>query len=82
MLILFYYHYYYYLAFILFVLSSESQSDGDFLWSPLFVWYESPPEPQLLKLQQCPGKDEGVWGGEGLGMMPREWLMTMRVLEV
>ena len=42
--------YNFYLAFILFVTSSESPSDGDFLGSLLFVWYESPPEPQLLKL--------------------------------
>ena len=35
----------FYLAFILFVMSSESPSDGDFLGSLLFVWYESPPEP-------------------------------------
>ena len=53
----------FYLAFILFVMSSESPSDGDFLGSLLFVWYKSPPEPQLLKLLQRSGKDEGVWGG-------------------
>ena len=51
------------LAFILFVTSSESPSDGDVLGSLLFVWYESPPVPRLLKLLQRPGKDEGVWGG-------------------
>ena len=44
--------YNFYFAFILFVTSSESPSDGDFLGSLLSVWYESPPEPQLLKLIQ------------------------------
>ena len=44
--------YNFYLAFILFVTSSESPSDGDFLGSLLSVWYESPTEPQLLKLIQ------------------------------
>ena len=67
----------FYLAFILFVTSSESPSDCDFLGSLLFVWYDSPPEPRLLKLLQRPGKDESV-----AGMMPGEWLMTMRVCGV
>ena len=71
--------YIFYSAFILSVRSLESPSDGDFFGSLLLVWYESPPEPQLLKLLQHPGKDEGVWGG---GMMPREWLMTMRMCGV
>ena len=53
----------FYLAFILFVTSSELPSDGDFLGSLLFVWYESPPEPWLLKLLQRPGKDDRVWWG-------------------
>ena len=57
-------------------MSSESPSDGNFLRSLLLFWYESPPKPQLLKLLKRLGKDEGVWGG---GMMPREWLTTMRV---
>ena len=70
----------FYLAFILLVTSSESPSDGDLLGSLLFIWYESPPEPQFLKLLQRPRKDEGVWGVGG--MMPREWLMTMRVCGV
>ena len=55
--------YIFYLVFILFVKSSESPSDGDFLGSLLHVWYESSPEPRLLKLLQRSGKDEGVWGG-------------------
>ena len=42
----------FYLAFILFVTSSELPSDGNFFGSLLSVWYESPPEPQLLKLIQ------------------------------
>ena len=70
----------FYLAFILFVKSSESPSDGDFFGSLLFVWYESLPEPQLLKLLQRPGKDEEVWGVGG--MIPSGWLMTMRVCGV
>ena len=53
----------FHLAFILFLMSSESPSDGDFLGLLLFVWYESPPEPQLLKLPQRPGKDDRVWQG-------------------
>ena len=53
----------FYLAFILFVMSSESPSDGDFLGSLLFVWYKSPPEPRLLKLLQRPGKYDRVWWG-------------------
>ena len=48
----------FYLAFILFVTSSESPNDGDFLGLLLLVWYESPPKPQLLKLLQRPGKDD------------------------
>ena len=35
----------FYLAFILFVTSSESPINCDFLESLLSVWYESPPEP-------------------------------------
>ena len=70
----------FYLAFILFVKSSESPSDGDFFGSLLFVWYESLPEPQLLKLLQRSGKDEEVWGVGG--MIPSGWLMTMRVCGV
>ena len=54
--------YIFYSAFILSVRSSESPSDGDFLGSLLFVWYESPPETQSLKLLQRLGKEEGVWG--------------------
>ena len=54
--------YNFYLAFILFVTSSESPSDGDFLGSLLSVWYESPPETLSLKLLQRLGKVEGVWG--------------------
>ena len=61
--------YIFYLAFILFVKSSESPSDGDFLGPLLFIWYESPPEPQLLKLLQRSGKDEGVWGDDTEGMV-------------
>ena len=57
----------FYLAFILLVTSSESPSDGDLLGSLLFIWYESPPEPQFLKLLQRPRKDEGVWGVGGRG---------------
>ena len=57
------------MAFILFVKSSESPSDGDFLRSLLFVWYEIPPEPRLLKLLQRSGKDEGVWGDGTKGMV-------------
>ena len=53
----------FYLAFILFVMASELPSDGDFLGSLLFVWYESPPEPRLLKLLQRLGKDDRVWWG-------------------
>ena len=60
--ILFREFYIFYLAFILFVMSSELPSDGDFLGSLLLVSYESPPEPQLLKLLQRSGKDEGAWG--------------------
>ena len=56
-------------AFILFVMSSESPSDGDFLGSLLLVWYESPLEPQLLKLLQHSGKDEGVSGDDAKGMV-------------
>ena len=52
------------MVFILFVKSSESPSDGDFLGSLLYVWYESPPGPRLLKLLQRSGKDDGVWGGD------------------
>ena len=55
--------YIFYLAFILFVKSSESPSDGDFLGPLLFIWYKGPPEPRLLKLLQRSGEDEGVWGG-------------------
>ena len=61
--------YIFYLAFILFVTSSESPSDDDFLGSVLFVWYESPPEPQLLELLQRPGKDEGLWWDDAKGMV-------------
>ena len=57
--------YIFYLVFILFVKSSESPSDGDFLGSLLHVWYESPPESRLLKLLQRSGKDDGVWGRVG-----------------
>ena len=35
----------------------------------MFVWYESPPEPRLLKLLQRSGKDEGVWGDDTKGMV-------------
>ena len=52
--------YIFYLVVVLFVKSSESPSDGDFLGSLLHVWCESSPEPQLLKLLQRSGKDEGV----------------------
>ena len=54
--------YIFYSAFILSVRSSESPSDGDFLGSLLFVWYESPPETLSLKILQRLGKEEGVWG--------------------
>ena len=57
---------------------SESPSECDFLGLLSFVWYKSPPEPRLLKLPQPSDKDEGVLGG----MMPREWLLTMRVCGV
>ena len=53
----------FYLAFILFIMSLESPSDGYFLGSLLFVWYESPPEPRLLKLLQRLGKDDRVGCG-------------------
>ena len=58
-----YVNFVFFMAFILFVKYSEWPSDGDFLGSLLVVWHKSPPEPQLLKLLQRSGKDEGVWGG-------------------
>ena len=59
----------FYFAFILFFMSSESPSDGNFLRSLLLFWYESPPKPQLLKLLKRLGKDEGVWGDDAKGMV-------------
>ena len=61
--------YIFYLAFILFVKSSESPSDDDFLGLLLFAWYKSPPEPQLLKLLKRSRKDEGLWGDDIKGMV-------------
>ena len=61
--------YIFYLAFILSVTSSESPSDGDFLGSLLFVWYENTSEPRLLKLQQLLEKDDRVWRDDAKGMV-------------
>ena len=75
----------FYLAFILFVMSSELPSDGDFLGLLFFVWYESPPEPRLLKLLQRSGKYEGVWRDDTKGMVNDNegvWSLGGRDVEV